>query len=79
MADASAEVPQMPGIPGYDPENIQPWTVKVVVSMTILSLASCALRLCSRWLKGQKLWWDDYLILFSMVCQSPWPLIPYCD
>ncbi|CEI68396.1 unnamed protein product [Fusarium venenatum] len=63
MSDES----QLPGLPGFDRNNIQPWTVEVVVSMTILALASCGLRLYSRHLKAQKLWWDDYVILFSMV------------
>ena len=58
---------QLPGLPGFDPENIQPWTVSVVVSMTILALVSVGLRLLSRHIKGQPLWWDDYMIVFSMV------------
>ncbi|KAL2138798.1 hypothetical protein VTI28DRAFT_6204 [Corynascus sepedonium] len=62
MADS-----QLPGIPGYDPHNIQPWTVEVVVSVTVLAVVSVGLRLCSRYLKGQKLWWDDYMIIFSML------------
>ncbi|KAH7248689.1 uncharacterized protein BKA55DRAFT_512808 [Fusarium redolens] len=57
---------QLPGLPGFDKHNIQPWTVEVVVSMTVLALVSCGLRLYSRHLKAQKLWWDDYVILFSM-------------
>ncbi|KAM0492942.1 hypothetical protein ACHAP8_009606 [Fusarium lateritium] len=62
MSDES----QLPGLPGFDRNNIQPWTVEVVVSMTLLALVSCGLRLYSRHLKAQKLWWDDYVILFSM-------------
>ncbi|KAF5025632.1 hypothetical protein F66182_2238 [Fusarium sp. NRRL 66182] len=62
----SSDKSMFPGLPGFDKENIQPWTVEVVVSMTILALASCVLRLYSRHLKAQKLWWDDYVILFSM-------------
>lgn len=58
---------QLPGLAGFDSHNIQPWTVAVVVSVTILSLISVALRLVSRRIKGQPLWWDDYMILFSMV------------
>ncbi|EJT74163.1 hypothetical protein GGTG_08009 [Gaeumannomyces tritici R3-111a-1] len=57
----------LPGIPGYDQQNVQPWTVQVVVSVTILAAVSVALRIWSRHLKGQKLWWDDYMIIFSMV------------
>ena len=57
----------LPGLPGFNTDNLQPWTVSVVVSMTILALASVGLRLISRRIKGQPLWWDDYMILFSMV------------
>jgi len=57
---------QLPGLPGFHPYNIQPWTVQVVVSMTVLALVAVALRLVSRHLKGQKLWWDDWMIMFSM-------------
>ncbi|KAM5347852.1 hypothetical protein ACJ41O_007676 [Fusarium nematophilum] len=57
---------QLPGLPGFDKNNIQPWTVEVVVSMTVLALASVGLRLYSRHLKAQKLWWDDWIIIFSM-------------
>jgi len=68
---------QLPGIPGYDPNDIQPWTVSVVVSMTILALASVALRLVSRRIKGQPLWWDDYMIIFSMVSNQV-PIEGFC-
>lgn len=58
---------QLPGLPGYDPNSLQPWTVQVVVAMTVLALVSVGLRLVSRRLKGQSLWWDDWMLLFSMV------------
>ena len=61
---------QLPGLPGFNPDNIQPWTVSVVVSMTILALTSVGVRLVSRRIKGQPLWWDDYMILFSMVSNA---------
>ena len=61
---------QLPGLPGFNPDNIQPWTVSVVVSMTILALTSVGVRLISRRIKGQPLWWDDYMILFSMVSNA---------
>jgi hypothetical protein len=57
----------MQGLKGYDPNDLQPWTVQVVTSMTVLSVVCVGLRLFSRYLKGQKLWWDDWLIIFSMV------------
>lgn len=68
---------QLPGLPGFDKHNIQPWTVEVVVSMTVLALVSCGLRLYSRHLKAQKLWWDDYVILFSMVSYLGTAVIAY--
>ncbi|KAI1634520.1 hypothetical protein F4809DRAFT_618075 [Biscogniauxia mediterranea] len=52
-------------IPGY-PENLQPWTIAVSVSMTVLALVSVLLRVLARREKGQALWWDDYMIIFSM-------------
>ncbi|KAK4148365.1 putative integral membrane protein [Chaetomidium leptoderma] len=57
----------LPGIPGYDADNLQPWTVAVVASMTVLATVAVALRLLSRHLKAQKLWWDDYMIIFSQL------------
>lgn len=65
---ASPGVSQLPGIPGYDPDNIQPWIVQCVSAVTALSVVSVALRLTSRHIMGQKLWWDDYMIMFSQVC-----------
>ncbi|EOO00993.1 putative integral membrane protein [Phaeoacremonium minimum UCRPA7] len=56
----------MEGIKGYDPNNLQPWTVEVVVSMTVLAVISVGLRLLSRHLKAQQLWWDDWMIIFSL-------------
>ena len=53
-------------IAGYDAENIQPWTIAVVVSMTVLALLAVGLRLLSRFAARQRLWWDDWMILFSM-------------
>ncbi|KAK0388882.1 hypothetical protein NLU13_5125 [Sarocladium strictum] len=57
---------QLPGLPGFDADNLQPWTVRVVVSMTVLALTSVGLRVLSRRLKSQPLWWDDWMVLFSM-------------
>lgn len=57
----------LPGLPGYNPEDLQPWTVGVVVSMTVLALVSVGLRLVSRRLNRQALWLDDKMIVFSMV------------
>lgn len=56
----------LPGLPGYDPDSLQPWTVAVVVSVTVLALLAIGLRLLSRRLNRQPLWWDDKMIVFSM-------------
>lgn len=61
----------LPGILGYDPQNLQPWSLQVVVSITTLALVAVGLRIWSRCLKGQALWWDDYMIIFSMA----WALV----
>lgn len=58
---------KLPGLPGYDSHNLQPWTVQVVVSVTVLALVAVGLRLFSRRIKRQELWWDDKMIIFSMV------------
>ncbi|KAG5943477.1 hypothetical protein E4U59_000348 [Claviceps monticola] len=57
----------LPGLPGYNPEDLQPWTVGIVVSMTVLALVAVGLRLVSRRLNRQALWLDDKMIVFSMV------------
>ncbi|KAK9442530.1 hypothetical protein VB005_03593 [Metarhizium brunneum] len=57
---------KLPGLPGYDAHNLQPWTVQVVVAVTVLALAAVGLRLLSRHIKHQQLWLDDKMIMFSM-------------
>ncbi|KAI0599760.1 hypothetical protein F4775DRAFT_108949 [Biscogniauxia sp. FL1348] len=52
-------------IPGYA-DNLQPWSIAVSVSVTVLALLSVGLRVLARREKGQALWWDDYMIIFSM-------------
>ncbi|QUC22484.1 uncharacterized protein UV8b_06725 [Ustilaginoidea virens] len=64
---SSDDKSQLPGLPGYDKDNLQPWLVAVTVSMTVLALAAVGLRLLSRRMKRQSLWLDDKMIIFSMV------------
>ncbi|KAM0454389.1 hypothetical protein ACHAPV_008469 [Trichoderma viride] len=64
---AAADTPSvLPGLPGFNPENLQPWTVQVTASMTVLALLCVVLRLASRNIRKQPLGWDDYMIIFSM-------------
>ncbi|CAG8959714.1 hypothetical protein HYFRA_00001620 [Hymenoscyphus fraxineus] len=46
--------------------NLQPWTTQTVIAVTILAIVSVCLRLLSRYAKRQPLWWDDWMILWSM-------------
>lgn len=64
---SSGDKSALPSLPGYDADNLQSWTVAVVVSMTLLALFVVGLRVVSRRLNHQPLWWDDKMILFSMV------------
>jgi nicotinamide riboside transporter PnuC len=50
-----------------DQGNLQPWTIATVASVTVLAFVTICLRLLARYERGQKLWWDDYMIIFSMV------------
>lgn len=64
---AAAETPSvLPGLPGFNPDNLQPWTVQVIVTMTVLALFCVVLRIVSRRIREQPLGWDDYMIIFSM-------------
>lgn len=47
--------------------NLQPWSIATCVSMTGLAFVTVCLRLLSRYERKQKLWWDDYMVIFSMV------------
>ncbi|UNI22760.1 hypothetical protein JDV02_008621 [Purpureocillium takamizusanense] len=63
---ASSEKSPLPGLPGFDPDNLQPWTVQVVASVTTLAVVAVSLRILSRKLKHQPLWLDDGMIVFSL-------------
>ncbi|KAJ5698601.1 hypothetical protein N7462_000606 [Penicillium macrosclerotiorum] len=47
--------------------NLQPWTIATVASVTVLAFVTVCLRLIARFERSQKLWWDDYMIVFSML------------
>lgn len=55
------------GVPKYGPKGLRTWIVLCVTWTTIFAFLAIALRLWSRRIRRQKLWWDDYLIIFSMV------------
>lgn len=55
------------GVPKYGPKGMRTWIVLCVTWTTIFAFLAISLRLWSRRIRRQKLWWDDYLIIFSMV------------
>jgi hypothetical protein len=51
-------------------DNLQPWTIATVSSVTALAFVAVCLRLLSRYERKQQLWWDDWMIIWSMVYNS---------
>ncbi|KAK4066786.1 hypothetical protein H0G86_004925 [Trichoderma simmonsii] len=64
MAEETPSV--LPGLPGFNADNLQPWTVQVTASMTVLAVVCVILRIISRRLRQQALGWDDRMIIFSL-------------
>ncbi|TLD18512.1 hypothetical protein PspLS_10259 [Pyricularia sp. CBS 133598] len=58
---------KLPGLHGFHRETIQPWIVGVEVSVNVLAVVAVGMRMFSRRIKRQRLWWDDYTIIFSLV------------
>ncbi|GKZ16528.1 hypothetical protein AbraIFM66951_000239 [Aspergillus brasiliensis] len=48
-------------------EDLQPWSTATTVSVTVLAFVCVVLRVVSRLERKQKLWWDDWMIIFSML------------
>lgn len=47
--------------------GVRAWAIRVVTAMTIMSALTVAVRVISRRMRRQKLWWDDWLCIVSMV------------
>lgn len=56
-------------------DSLQPWTVATVSAVTVLAFVAVCLRLLARFERKQKLWWDDWMILWSMVSSSAVPYV----
>lgn len=76
MASSSSTASETPSIPEVqaarpdDPDatdSLRPWLQRVLVSMTVFALLATALRIHSRRLNRQRLGWDDWLAVISMV------------
>ncbi|CAG8908973.1 unnamed protein product [Penicillium egyptiacum] len=52
-------------------DSLQPWSIATTASVTVLAFVTVCLRLLARYERMQKLWWDDYMVIFSML----WNLI----
>lgn len=57
-----------PSTSDNDYPSLQPWLIGIASSMAAVSVVFVGLRLISRRLMQQKLWWDDWLIMMSVVC-----------
>ncbi|KAJ6781831.1 hypothetical protein PWT90_08777 [Aphanocladium album] len=57
----------VPGVPNYPPKQMRIWALTVASVMSFLAFVSISIRLISRRIRAQPLWWDDYMIMFSMV------------
>lgn len=54
--------------------NLTQWTTATTAAVTVLAFVCVCLRIISRLERKQKLWWDDWMIIFSMVPHSYSPL-----
>ncbi|KAJ5228573.1 hypothetical protein N7489_009281 [Penicillium chrysogenum] len=48
-------------------DSLQPWSIATTASVTVLAFVTVCLRLLARYERMQKLWWDDYMVIFSML------------
>ncbi|KAJ9487098.1 hypothetical protein VN97_g6224 [Penicillium thymicola] len=48
-------------------DSLQQWSIATTTSVTVLAFVSVCLRLLARYERMQKLWWDDYMVIFSML------------
>ncbi|KAI9037982.1 uncharacterized protein KD926_011414 [Aspergillus affinis] len=49
-----------------DTSNLQPWARATTISVTVLAFVAVCLRILARFERKQKLWWDDWMIVWSM-------------
>ncbi|KAK2592588.1 hypothetical protein QQS21_009695 [Conoideocrella luteorostrata] len=55
------------GVPSYSPKKMRDWALVIASVMSFLAGLSIVLRYFSRRIRKQPLWWDDYMIAFSML------------
>lgn len=59
-----------PAVMESNQDSLQPWSVATTASVTVLAFVTVCLRLLARYERMQKLWWDDYMVIFSMVSST---------
>ncbi|GES57908.1 integral membrane protein [Aspergillus terreus] len=47
-------------------DRLQPWVSATTIAVTVLAFVAVCLRLLARYERKQALWWDDWMILWSM-------------
>lgn len=67
MEEPQLDKANVAGVPSYPPKQMRIWALTVASLMSVLAFLAIALRLLSRRIRAQPLWWDDYMIMFSMV------------
>ncbi|KAL5365187.1 hypothetical protein BJX96DRAFT_158711 [Aspergillus floccosus] len=50
----------------HDSDSLQPWVSATTIAVTVLAFVAVCLRLLARYERKQALWWDDWMILWSM-------------
>ncbi|KAL4889363.1 hypothetical protein BDV59DRAFT_205350 [Aspergillus ambiguus] len=50
----------------HDSDNLQPWVSATTIAVTVLAFIAVCLRLLARYERKQDLWWDDWMIIWSM-------------
>lgn len=54
-------------VPNNEQTSLQQWLERIIVAMALLALLATSLRIGSRRLNGQALWWDDWFAVLNMV------------
>lgn len=54
-------------MPDNPQTDLQQWLERIIVAMALLALLATCLRIASRRLNGQALWWDDWFAALNMV------------
>jgi uncharacterized membrane protein len=52
-------------------DSPQNWFKATTGALTALAVVAVGLRLLARYEKKQKLWWDDWMIIWSLVSDVP--------